>query len=207
MKLMKLYFSLLTLLLAGSIQAQQKGSAQFTIQYTAGLPTGSFKNNVSETSLRGAQGSILFGLNNQLAVGLGTGFQDFYQKNPRQLYKLEDGSDLSAVRTYSIQTIPVLAQVKYQFTPGAAVQPYASIGVGGNVINYTSLLGEFTNDERFTFGFAARPEAGVFVPFKKNGESGFTLGASYNIMPFKQGDFSNLNHLGVHAGISVPLRR
>lgn len=207
MKFINIPFFFLALLVGTVAAAQQKGKTQFNVEYTVGLPTGSFKNNLSEKSPRGAQASFLYGINNKVSVGLGTGFQDFYQKNPRQLYKLEDGSDLSAVRSYSIQTIPLLAQVKYQFSPGAAVQPYASLGVGGNLVGYSDMLGEFTSEEKMKFGFAARPEAGLFVPFRKNGESGFSLGASYNVMPFKQGAFTNLNHLGVHAGISIPLRK
>lgn len=207
MKFSKLLYVLPVLFFAVAAQAQQKGRAQFNVQYTAGLPTGSFKNTLSEKSFRGVQGSILYGISNKLAVGLGTGFQDFYQKNPRQMFKLEDGSDLSAVRTYSIQTTPVLATAKYSFTPGAAVQPYAALGLGGTLVSYTDMLGEFNNEDKLKFGFGAKPEAGVFVPFRKAGESGFTLGASYNIVPFKQGDFTNLNHIGIHAGISVPLRK
>jgi opacity protein-like surface antigen len=178
-----------------------------TIAYNVAMPQGSLKQNISETSFRGGQASILYGVTDRVSIGLGTGFQDFYQKIPRQLYKLNDGSDLSAVRSYSIQTIPLLAEVKYQLTPGAAVQPYVALGVGGNLVNFNDYLGEFTLEQQGKFGFAAKPEAGVFVPFKKAGETGFTLGASYNIMPFKTNDFSNLNSLGIHAGVTIPLRK
>jgi opacity protein-like surface antigen len=207
MKLTKISFVAAALVLASAAQAQQKGRAQMDIQYNVAIPTGSFGNTITETSGRGVQASILYGISNQLSVGLGTGFQDFYQKNPRQMYKLSDGSDLSAVRSFSIQTIPILAQAKYQFTPGATVQPYAALGVGGNLISYNDLVGEFTLEQQTKFGFAARPELGVFVPFKKAGETGFSLGASYNIMPFNSTEFNNLNNIGIHAGISFPLRK
>lgn len=207
MRISKISFAIAALFLAAAAQAQQKGRAQMDIQYNVALPMGSFKETISGTSGRGGQASILYGVSDKLAIGLGTGFQDFYQKNPRQLYKLSDGSDLSAVRTFSIQTIPILAQAKYQFTPGAAVQPYAALGIGGNLVNYNEFAGEFTLEQRSKFGFAARPEAGVFVPFKKAGETGITLGASYNIMPFNAGELKNLNNLGIHAGVSFPLRK
>lgn len=177
------------------------------IQYNVGLPVGSFKTTLSETSGRGGQATILYGLSNNLAIGFGTGYQDFYQKYPRQTYTLEEGGELSAVRSFSIQTIPLLATVKYNFTPGAVVQPYASLGVGGNLVSYNDYVGEFSLEQKAKFGFAARPEAGIFIPFRKGGETGFTAGASYNLMPFKAGPFTNLNNLGVHAGISFPLRK
>jgi opacity protein-like surface antigen len=183
----------------------QKGESHFTINYTAAFPTGSFKNVVSSNSYRGFNASFLHSVADKVWLGLGTGFQDFYQKNPRQLYKLSDGSDLSAVITYSIQTIPILAEAKYNFKPGGTIQPYAAIGAGANFIAYQQLFGEF-GEQQTKIRFAARPEAGVQVPFRQDG-AGFTIGVSYSIMPFNMDDFKNLNNLAVHAGISIPLRR
>ena len=207
MKVRKISLAVAVLLIGAAAQAQQKGRAAMDIQYNVALPMGSLKQTIDETSLRGAQASILYGITYKIAIGFGTGFQDFYQKVPRQLYKLDDGSDLSAVRSFSIQTIPLLAQAKYQFKPGAAIQPYAALGVGGNLVNYNDMVGEFNLEQKAKFGFAARPEAGVYIPFRKEGETGLTLGASYNIMPFSSSQFSNLNSLGIHAGVSFPLRK
>jgi len=206
MKSFKIIISLLASVFSFTVLHAQKGKTSLSIEYSAGLPMGSFKDNVSNTSFRGFQAAVLHGISDKFSVGFGTGFQDFYQKDPRQLYKFSDGSDVSAVVTHSIQTIPLLVTGKYSFTPGAAVQPYAALGVGGNMISYAQLLGEFGGTQT-KFGFAARPEAGVYIPFSKAGESGLTLGASYNIMPFSQDNFSNLNYLGIHAGVNIPLRK
>ena len=195
------------LLFALAAGAQHKGSTQLDLQWNAALPQGSLKSIVSDNSFRGMKASILYGVSNNLSVGLGTGFQDFYQKYPRQLYNLADGGELSAVRSFSIQTVPILATAKWSFTPNATVQPYAAVGVGGNLISYNDYAGEFTLEQKSKFGFAARPEAGVYVPFRKGGETGITVGASYNIMPFKSNDVTNLNHIGIHAGITLPMRK
>jgi opacity protein-like surface antigen len=206
MKFIKISIALFAFILSTSAVQAQKGKTRLSLSYNVGLPMGTFKDNVSETSIRGFKADVLYGINDKLSVGFGTGYQDFYQKTPRQLYKLSDGSDISAVVSHSIQTLPLLAMAKYSFTPGAAVQPYAALGVGGNLISYTELLGEF-GQARAKFGFAARPEAGIYIPFKKTGEAGLTIGASYNVMPFNQDAFSNLDHLGVHAGVTIPLRK
>jgi hypothetical protein len=205
MKNKKIFFSLIVFLFSAFIVNAQKGETTFDISYNAAFPTSSFKNIVSSNSFRGFNASILHGVSDKVSVGLGTGFQDFYQKYPRQLYKLSDGSDLSAVVTYSIQTIPILAEVKYNFTPGRTIQPYAAIGAGANFIAYNRLFGEF-GDKQAKIGFAARPELGLQIPFSKNG-AGFSIGASYNIMPFKQDDLKNLNNIGVHAGFNIPMRK
>lgn len=206
MKSFKIIIALLASVFSFSVLYAQKGKTSLSIEYNVGLPMGSFKNNVSNTSFRGFQAAVLHGLSDKFSIGFGTGFQDFYQKDPRQLYKLTDGSDVSAVVTHSIQTIPLLVTGKYSFISGGAVQPYAALGVGGNMISYAELLGQFGGTQT-KFGFAARPEAGVYIPFNKNGEAGLTVGASYNIMPFSQDNFSNLNFVGLHAGISIPIRK
>lgn len=207
MRFSKRFIALSALFISLAAAAQQKGKTELSIQYNVGVPTGSFKNAVSKTSFNGLQASVLYGLSDKLSIGLGTGFQDFYQKYNRQLYKLSDGSDLSAVRSFSIQTTPILAEAKYSFSPGATVQPYAALGVGGNLINYNDYAGEFSLEQRTKFGFAARPELGVSIPFHKGGETGITLGASYNIMPFTSSTVNNLNSIGIHAGINLPLRK
>jgi hypothetical protein len=205
MKNRKIFFSFVLFLFFVSTLKAQRGANTFTINYTAAFPTGSFKDIVSKSSFRGFDASFLHGVSEKVSIGLGTGFQDFYQKNPRQLYKLADGSDLSAVLTYSIQTIPILAKVKYNFSPEGLVQPYAAVGAGVNLIQYQQLFGQF-GESQAKVRFAARPEAGVHIPFRQGG-TGFNIGASYNIMPLNLDDVKNLNNLSVHAGISIPIRK
>jgi opacity protein-like surface antigen len=189
---------------AGMVQAQQ-GELTLNLNYSVSSPVGSFKDYVSKTSYRSWTGSILYGINDKLSVGLGTGFQDFYEKYPRQTYKLDDGSDISAVLTNSVQSVPLLAEVQYKFTPNAAIQPYVALGVGGNMILYRQYVGEFDNSKN-KFGFAARPEAGVYVPFRKGGPAGLTLHADYNYMPVNYNGLDNMNNWGAGIGVKFPLR-
>lgn len=189
---------------AGMVQAQQ-GELTLNLNYSISSPVGSFKDFVSKTSYRSWTGSVLYGINDKLSVGLGTGFQDFYEKYPRQTYKLDDGSDISAVLTNSVQSVPLLAEVQYKFTPNAAIQPYVALGVGGNMILYRQYVGEFDNSKN-KFGFAARPEAGIYVPFRKGGPAGLTLHADYNYMPVNYNGLDNMNNWGAGIGVKFPLR-
>lgn len=204
MKNTRIIFSIFFSVLCSIAQAQ-KGETKVSINYNVALPMNDFKNVVSSTSFRGFNASILHGFSDNVSVGFASGFQDFYQKNGRQLYHFSDGTDVSAVVTNTIQTIPLLADVKYNFSPGGTVQPYVAAGAGGNLITYNQMFGEFGN-EQTKFRFAARPEAGLFIPLG-NKVSGFDIGVSYSIMPFNQGDIKNLNSLGIHAGLSLPLRK
>ena len=169
------------------------------------MPAGDFKDLVNKTSYMGWTGNLMYGINNKISVGLGTGFQDYYQKYPRDVYKLTSGGDISAVITNSVQTIPILAMSHYNFLPAGKVQPYAGVGVGAVVVMYRQYLGEF-DDSRNKTGFAVRPEAGVYIPFSKYQESaGITINAVYNYMKFGYNGLDNVDSWGIGAGIKFPL--
>lgn len=182
----------------------QKGFLSLDLNYSAGIPLGDFKSTIDGKSMRGWNASILYGVTDQAYVGLITGFQDFYKQNGRQVYKTSDGSDISAVLTHSIQTIPIMIGGRYHFNNSSTIQPYAGLGVGANMVMYRQFLGEFgSSDNKFKFG--ARPEAGVFFPFR-NG-FGAQVGAAYNYVPYKRNNIENLNSLSIYAGVKIPMRK
>jgi hypothetical protein len=184
-------------------QAQQ-GSLRLNFNYTVASPTSSFKGFVEEASWRGWTTNLLYGITDKLSVGLGLGFHDFYQKYPRAVYDLQEGGEISAVITNSLQTIPVLAAVQYNFMPQAAVQPYVGAGIGGNFIIYNQYLGEFSN-ARNDIGFAVRPEAGVYIPVGKR-DFGININGVYNYMPYSKNGLENINSWGIGAGVRFSLR-
>lgn len=203
MKAIHIIGLLAVLLFAGpSVQAQQR--FRLNLNYNVAVPAGNFQDFIDETSWRGWTGNLLYGINDRISVGLGTGFQDYYQKFPRAVYSLREGGEISAVVTNSIQTIPLLAVAQYNFLPRAVVQPYVGVGVGGNIIVFNQYLGEFSNSES-TIGFALRPEAGVQIPIGKRG-FGINVNGAYNYMPYTQNNMDGLHNWAVGAGIRFSLR-
>ena len=193
------------LILCGCSLFAQDNGLTLKLNYGVGVPVGSFKDVISNTSYLGFGGELMYHFNKSFALGLETGSQDFYQKYPRQLYKANDGSDISAVMSNSIQTVPIMLRGQYNFLGGKAVQPYLALAAGGNIIRLNQYAGEFSNDQKSKFGFAARPELGVFVPFGRTKRAGVNIGAGYNFMPFNYGDFKNLDNISAKIGISFPL--
>ena len=195
-------------LVVNSARAQEEGVLKLRIDYAAGMPLGSFKTNlVNQTSWRGYNADLLYGINDRWAVGISTGFQDFYQQYPRQVYKGSDGSDISAVLSNSIQTAPIEAKGQFSLVPGIhTVKPYVALGVGGNIITYRQFLGEYENDSKSRFGFAATPELGVNIAFGRYSGFGMNIAAGYNYMPFNYNGIDNLSNLAVKAGINIPMR-
>lgn len=198
---------ILTILCAGwGLPAiSQEHRLSMNINYSVNSTVGSFKSDlVNKTSFRGWNVNMLYGVTHQLSVGIEAGFNDYYQKYPRQVYQTKEGN-ISAVLSNSIQTIPVLAKVRYSPISSGMIQPYLGAGVGGSMVTYNQYLGEFGSSKTGIY-FAASPEAGIAIPFRKNGGSAFTLGGKYNFMPFNYGDNRNLNNWGLYAGIQFSLK-
>jgi hypothetical protein len=77
MKQIKYSLFLFTLLIAGSIAYSQRGTVKLEAAYKAAVPLGTFKNITTETSGRGWEASVLYGITDAASVGVQTGFQDF----------------------------------------------------------------------------------------------------------------------------------
>lgn len=205
MKNIKIFLVLIVALATITTVKAQQGLTKIEVGYSTAFPTSSFKDLISDGSFRGVDLKILHNINDKMAVGLTTGFQDFYQKYPRAVYKLADGSDVSAVVSNSVQTVPLLATFHYNFSPQQRLQPFIGAGVGGNIVLYRQFLGEF-GDSKNKFAFQAQPKVGLYFPFREGGQTGLTLSGYYNIIPFKYNGTTNLNSFGVSLGISFPTR-
>ncbi|MEP6681833.1 MAG: outer membrane beta-barrel protein [Parafilimonas sp.] len=207
MKALKIAPFVICILLVSQLNAQT-GKVKMDIQYSYALPLGSFKNDViNNSSPRGVTGDILYNLNNKLSLGLGLGFQDFYQKYPRDVYKTGGNESTSAVLSNSVQIIPVLAKAEFYPLEGkkSPVQPYITAGAGLGITSFTQYLGEFGGTDN-SASFMLQGGAGVIVPFSQRGTSGFKLGANYNMVSYKKNGFNNFDNLNVQAGLFFPLK-
>ncbi|MCR6719183.1 MAG: outer membrane beta-barrel protein [Chitinophagaceae bacterium] len=203
-KSLKNIFTALVTIMSLTASAQE-GEFRMTISWNAAVPIGDLKELTGNTTLRSTDVSVLYGINNKIAVGLWGSYADFYEKFPRAVYHSNDGSDVSAVLTNSVQLIPVMASVRYHFSPQARIQPYAAAGVGGNIVIYKQYIGEYPSSDS-KLGFAARPELGVYIPFKKDGEAGLNFGVNYTYSPYNRFDLGSLNYIGIKLGIGFPMR-
>lgn len=206
MKAIRLLPLFICILFVSQLNAQ-KGAVKINIQYSYALPAGSFKTDViNNSSARGATGDILYNVNNKLSVGLGLGFQDFYQKYPRDLYQTGHNETTSAVLSNSVQIIPVLAKAELYPLGGkkSFVQPYITAGAGLGITTFTQYLGEFGGSDNGG-NLMLQGGAGIVIPFNSFGTSGFRLGANYNMVSFKRDGFDNFNNINFQAGFYFPL--
>lgn len=193
-----------------SISATAQDKLKMELSYNIGTPLGSFKNDyIGETSFRGGTGEISYTFNPRFSLGLSSGYQNYYQKYGRQLYKLDGNQTVSAVLTNSMDIVPVL--LRGTFYPlgtnaSAIVQPYVSAGAGVNLVNYGQYLGEFGGTQASS-AFAAQAGAGIKIPFgKRFNQTAFKLGATYNYSAYNKNEISNLNSVGINAGVVFALK-
>lgn len=195
-------------LLSLSASAQEK--LKMELSYNVAAPLGSFKNDfINKTSFKGGSGEISYSFNPKFSLGLHSGFQSYYQKYDRQVYKLDGNQTVSAVVTNTMEIVPVLLRGTF-FPLGASetakVQPYISAGAGISLVNYGQYLGEFGGTQSSS-PFAAQAGAGIKIPFgNKYNQTAFKLGATYNYTNYKRNDITNLNTVGFNAGVVFALK-
>lgn len=210
---MKKRFVIVMAIFAGcliGISASAQNKFKMELGYNVSVPQGSFKSDyIGKTSLRGGTGEISYLFNPRFSLGLSSGYQSYYQKYGRQLYKLDGSQTVSAVLTNSMDIVPVLLRGTFYpmaTSATAIVQPYVSAGAGVNLVNYGQYLGEFGGTESST-AFAVQAGAGIKIPFgDRFNQNGIKIGATYNYSNYNSNDVSQLNNIGISAGVIFGLR-
>lgn len=198
------YISIAAIVLMIGTAADAQNSMQVTLGYNVDIPTGGFKNYITNPAYKGFTAGLAYPFNDQFSLGLNIGYNDFYQKYPRQDYIDGKGSSISAVVSNSIQQVPVTIAANYVLLKKGLIRPYIGAGAGVNFISFDQYLGEFDNPQSMT-KLTAIGEAGFLIPLNYNGETALKIGGSYNYVPFNNYGTSNLDSWGLHAGLRFAL--
>lgn len=193
-----------------ALSATAQDKLKMELSYNVSVPTGSFKSDyIGKTSYRGATGEVSYAFNPKFSLGLASGYQNYYEKFDRQLYKLEGNQVVSAVVSNSMDITPLLLRGTYYPLGGSAtakIHPYVSAGAGVNFVSYGQYLGEFGGTQAST-PFAAQAGVGIQIPFgRKINQTGFKLGATYNYVDYNDNNITKLNNIGVNAGVVFALK-
>lgn len=193
-----------------AISASAQNRFKMELGYNVGIPLGSFKSDyIGKTSFRGGIGELSYTINPKFTLGLQSGYQNYYQKYDRQLYKLEGNQTVSAVLSNTMDIVPLILRGTYYpmgTNSTAIVQPYVSAGAGVNLVNYGQYLGEFGGTQSST-AFAVQGGAGIKIPFgNAYNQNGVKIGATYNYANYNQNEISKLNNIGISAGVIFGLK-
>jgi len=195
----------LLLAVGTAAQAQYHNDLQFNVNYNVNIPSGSFRNFITNPAYKGFTAGLAYPITSQLRVGLSLGYNDYYQKYPRRVYSEGAGSDISAVVSNSVQQLPLLATVDYTLLKKGFIRPYVGAGAGVNFVSFDQYLGEFDNPQSSAH-FAVRGEAGILIPLSSYSGTAIRIGGSYNYAPYNRNGIRNLDNWGIHAGVSIPIR-
>jgi len=181
-----------------------QNSLEISGGYNINIPTSSFKDYISHPGYKGFNVGLAYPINDQLRVGLSFGYNDFYQKYPRQVYHNGSGSDISAVVSNSVQQLPVLLGVNYTLVKKGFIRPYVGAGTGINIATLDQYLGEF-DDPHTRVKWAVKGEAGFYIPLSSTSTTAIKVGGSYNYMPYNSDGVKNLDTWGIEAGVRFPI--
>jgi opacity protein-like surface antigen len=169
----------------------QKG-LEVNLSYNIATPVGSaFRDVIRKTSFSSFQGSVLYGITDHFKLGVQTSYTHFH-------HKVSTGFD------NIVNSVPLLAKAEYSFLMKGFVKPFIGLGAGIDFINYDPTRGGFGDHNHYSKA-AFTGDAGVLIPFTKNGKHGIRISTSYNLMPFKEENIKNLDSWNVQAGVSIQL--
>lgn len=168
---------------------------------------GDFKVNfVSRGSPRGLQTDLLHQINEKWRIGAAVNWQDFYQNLGWRRFVMEDGSDLGAVQSRSLQSTVLMVKAQFQPLPDKKVQPYFTLAAGANLVQVREMLGQFDNLNESHIGFALQASAGYKLFVGERKRTALFAGAAYNYLPFNRYEIGNLNNVAFQAGVRLTLR-
>lgn len=204
------------LLLSLGLKAQEKAPAGFSpsslygLSWSISVPLGSFSTFISNVSPAGGNFTGRYFLKKGLAVGFEFGWNNYYEKHPRETYYDDDGLAITAIHYTYAFVIPWEAGVYYYFMPSATADPYVGLSLGGDYMEEHILVQEY-DIYNTQWGFTMSPEVGVLIKFGRFSHWGATASARYwfntNSFNFAGYDpFSIMQGLNFNLGLTYMLR-
>lgn len=175
------------------------------LNYAISQPFGGLKDYADKTSFNGWRASLLYQINPNWTVGLGSGFHDYYKRLPRKVYA-DKNSAISAVQTHTMQLIPIQPTVLYFPGDGESkIKPYVGLGIGITDVVYKNYWGEFL-EKGNNIAFSASPMAGIRIPFSATSPLQFNADLRYNFISYNKYNINTIHTLGASVGLSINIR-
>lgn len=198
------YTGLAAVLLVTGMMGAYAQELQMNVGYNVNIPSGAFRDYINKPAYKGFTAGLSYAITSQWSVGVNLGYNDYYQKYPRQTYHAGDGTDVSAVVSNSVQQFPILLTANYTLLKKGIIRPYLGVGAGANFVSFDQYLGEF-DDPHTSTKWDLKGEAGVYIPISDYSSTALKIGGSYNYTPYNSYGIKSLNSWGIEAGIRFPI--
>jgi hypothetical protein len=177
-------------------------SGRATVFYGVGLPMGSQQNYMDKVGNRNFAVAIEAMFPGRFSVGARIGQQFVSERLPRQVYSLDDGSEISAVQTRTLNIVPLLAIGSvYLNNINSVFRPYFQMGAGGAYVDYAKYYGTLTDQKNGIRG-ALAPAIGAKFQFGKGNNLGGEIQAQYQHVFFNYNELKNSRNLLLSVGLS-----
>jgi hypothetical protein len=200
---MKRNWLVLVVLLVCFVNAQAQES-YFFINWDVNTPLTN-KEWIDNTSTRGAKIGFrkFLGSESRYALGVDVNWAYFQEYKPRETFQTPGGA-ITTDYFNDLFQLAITAQGQYHFPVGKRehVFPYAGIGIGANRNDFTVSYNIY-QDEDYSWGFLARPEAGVLVRFGTRRKLGAMAAVHYDFSTAKSDsyDYKIFSSIGFQLGV------
>ncbi len=150
-------------------------SNHFGMYYSIAFPTGDVGEYISKPSFRGVYFDFHKTINENVGIGLSTGWTVFYEEKAEDTYTIENNSLTGKQYRYS-NHVPILASGVYYMQPDQTINPFAKLGIGTIYTRRNTDMGQYTY-ELEAWNFALAPEFGV--QYSVGYESAVSLSLKY----------------------------
>jgi opacity protein-like surface antigen len=142
---------------AGILKAQ----TVTTLTYPIAFPSGDLKEFIGKTSFRGINLEFHKMIQDNIGVGISTGWNVFYEEMDYGTYTLDNVS-LSGKQWRYSNHIPLLASGNFFLKPGDAMNPYVGLGIGVTYSLRNTDMNLYTI-ETDAWNFTLQPALGVLI--------------------------------------------
>jgi hypothetical protein len=151
----KIFILLVSVCLSQAALAQ----SNFTISYVMGVGTGDLGDFVDKTSWRGFSMDYRYMVQPNMAVGLTSGWQTFYEELGSSTYT-SDGASLTGKQFRYSNHAPIIATFTYFSKPEESTNPFVGLGIGTVYTRRNTDMNVYTLEQE-AWNFALVPEIGV----------------------------------------------
>lgn len=199
---MRLYATILFLFVTGVAFAQE---SIFYFSWDVNVPLTN-KEWISSTSTRGARLGFrkFIGAERKFSAGLDVNWAYYQEYKPTETFQQPNGGAITTDYFNDIFQGGITASGQYYFRTGNNEHffPYAGIGLGAGRNSYKVSYNIYS-DEESTWGFLARPEAGILVRIGARRRLGVMAAAHYDFSTAKSVSYGydNFMNAGFQLGI------
>jgi hypothetical protein len=159
---------------------------------------------VSDISARGARIGYRTFITDEISAGVDFGWNSFDQYYPRTTVETASGAITTDYFNY-IYTYSIALSGQYNFRVGESekIVPYAGLGLGASNQEYVKYYNFYSENDK-SWGFLARPEAGIRVRLSERKAIGLIAAVHYDYTTNRMTNvgYKGFSALGFQAGLT-----